>query len=149
MSQVYVGYGQFGIEGVDEEFICFIFDVTLGLTTQNNNSEGGVILATDDQMRDMNKRYRGKDVTTNVLSFCNSEIPELSGNEADANYLGDIYISYPVLIAEAKKLGISHKDRFTQLLVHGFLHLLGFDHENNADAKKMEDLEDQITQMVI
>lgn len=149
MSQVYIGYGQFGIEGVDEEFIRFIFDVTLGLVTQKNDSEIGVILTTDEQIQKMNQRYRGKDTTTNVLSFSNSDIPDLNGNETDTNYLGDIYICYSVLIDEAKKLNISSKDRFAQLFVHGLLHLLGFDHETDSDAKKMEDLEDKIVQLVL
>ena len=51
MSQVFVGYGQFGLEGVGEEFIRFIFDVTLGLTSQKSDSEVGVVLITNPQSK--------------------------------------------------------------------------------------------------
>ncbi|MBU1092142.1 rRNA maturation RNase YbeY [Patescibacteria group bacterium] len=148
MSRVFVGYEQFGIEGVNEEFIHFVFDVVLSLTTKKGDSEVGVALVTNEQMKKMNHRYRGKDATTNVLSFVNTEIPDLPTEEVD-NYLGDIYISYPVLDAEADQLEISHKERFAQLLTHGLLHLVGFDHTNKSDTKEMEDLEDQIVQMAI
>ena len=149
MSRVFIGYEPFGIEGVDDGFIRFIFDVTLGLTTKNMTSEGGVVLVDDDQMQKMNHRYRGKDKTTNVLSFNNSALIGLPDKNSDANYLGDVYISYPVLLAEAEQLNIPSKERFAQLFAHGLLHLLGYDHENAPDTKTMEDLEDQIIQLVI
>lgn len=149
MSRVFIGYEPFGIEGVDDEFIRFIFDVTLGLTTKNMTSEVGVVLVDDDQMQKMNHRYRGKDKTTNVLSFNNSALIGLPDKNSDANYLGDVYISYPVLLAEAEQLNIPSKERFAQLFAHGLLHLFGYDHENAPDTKTMEDLEDQIIQLVI
>ena len=149
MSQVFIGYGAYGIDGVDEEFIRFIFDVTLGATTKKMESEVGVIIADNEQMTKLNCRFRGKNKTTNVLSFTNTEMAGCYEMESDKDYLGDIYISYPMLLEEAKGLKISIKERFAQLLVHGLLHLLGFDHETTKEASEMEALEDRIVQLVL
>lgn len=149
MSQVFVGYDTYNVEGVDEELIRFIFDVTLGSTTQKMDSEVGLILTGNDVMQQLNWRYRGKDNSTNVLSFTNQEMINGVQVEPDRQYLGDVYISPEVLTGEAQKLKISEKERFAQLFVHGLLHLLGFDHENPVEAVKMETLEDRIVQLVI
>lgn len=149
MSQVFVGYDTYSIEGVDEEFVRFIFDVTLGSTTQKMNSEVGLVLAGDDVMRQLNRRYRGKDNSTNVLSFTNQEMINGVQVEPDCQYLGDIYISPEILVKEAQQLKISEKERFAQLFVHGILHLLDFDHASPAEGVKMEELEDKIVQLVL
>ena len=149
MSQVFIGYGAYGINGVDDEFIRFIFAVTLGCTSKKMDSEAGLILYDDASMQHLNHRYRGKNSPTNVLSFTNTELAGTVQGESDANYLGDIYISYAILVAEAASLQISEKDRFAQLFVHGLLHLLGYDHEQPAEMVAMEALEDQIIQLAI
>ncbi|MFA5967569.1 MAG: rRNA maturation RNase YbeY [Patescibacteria group bacterium] len=149
MSQVFIGYDGYGIEGVDDEFIRFIFDVVLGSANKSLDSEAGLILANDDKMKSLNQRYRGKDKSTNVLSFENKDIVGVTQAQSDKNYLGDVYISCETLAQEAKGLRISDKERFAQLFVHGLLHLLGFDHEQSADAKEMESLEDRIVQLVL
>lgn len=149
MSKVFVGYDTYSIEGVDEEFIRFIFDVTLSAVNKKIASEVGLVLADNVKMRSLNRRYRGKDKPTNVLSFANQEIAGSPEVESDENYLGDIYISTAILSDEAKELRISEKERFAQLFVHGLLHLLGWDHEKPAERKEMEALEDKIVQLVI
>lgn len=149
MSQVFIGYGVYGINGVDDEFIRFIFDVTLGSTNQAMGSEVGLVLTDNTQMQKLNSRYRGKDKATNVLSFHNQEMEDGVQMEPDKNYLGDIFIGYEVLVIEAKDLKISEKERFAQLFVHGLLHLLGFDHEKVDEVTEMETLEDKIVQMVL
>src|SRR5690606_40758558 len=93
--------------------------------------------------RDLNRDYRGKDSPTNVLSFPMMEqqellAPPLPGSEM---LLGDIVIAYETTQREARtqdKLLAAH---VTHLIVHGALHLLGYDHENDEDADAMEDLE--------
>jgi len=150
MSQVFIGYGKYGIAGVDDEFIRFIFDVTLGSTNQLMDSEVGVILADSAEMQKLNQRYRGKDQPTNVLSFTNQDIVGSPAHTTeDPNYLGDIYVGYEVLIEEAKNLKVSEQERFAQLFVHGLLHLLGFDHEKADETAEMEALEDKIVQLVL
>lgn len=146
MPHVFVAYDDYAIEGVDEEFIQFVFDVALSLADKSAESEMGLIITTSPRMKDLNYKYRGKNKTTNVLSFVSSEIAKdfIDGGE-DKNYLGDVYISQTELIKEAKELKIVPKERFVQLFVHGILHLLGFDHEKTTrGALAMEKLEDRI-----
>ena len=89
-----------------------------------------VVLANNDFVQDLNKRYRKKDCPTNVLSFEN-ELP----------LAGDIVIAYGVTQDEAKAQGKTFAAHFAHLLTHGALHLQGYDHLNDKDAKKMEQLE--------
>ncbi|MBN2585101.1 rRNA maturation RNase YbeY [Patescibacteria group bacterium] len=151
MSQVFIGYDTYGIEGVDESFIHFIFDMTLAQVAGDQNSEVGLVVTSDEQMRSLNHRYRDKDRSTNVLSFANDEIKDFvsTENSLDKNYLGDVYISYPTLMREAHDLHETSRERFAQLFIHGVLHLLGFDHEDKADAEVMEQLEDKILATII
>ena len=144
MSKVHVGYDGYGLRDVDEEFIHFIFDVVIGMTKLSPDLEAGLILATDKQMQELNRKYRGKDVPANILSFAYRESDVLFKKMKDDKYLGDIYISHPQLIAQAKSNGTSEKDEFARLFVHGLLHLAGIHHGNKAESDKMEALEDKI-----
>ena len=95
---------------------------------------GIVILLTDDEtVRDLNDRFRGKDRSTNVLSFPAAEMPG-----ADPQPLGDIVLAYGVCAAEAAEQSKTLRNHLTHLVVHGVLHLLGRDHEDDADAEAME-----------
>lgn len=145
MAKVYVGYNKYGFEGVNEEFIQFVFDVTVSIAKLHPDSEVGLVVAEDDQMRSLNKQYRGKDKTTNILSF---GYLETSGENnipgEDKYYLGDIFISYPLVMSESGELGMTPKERFTHLFVHGLLHLSGTHHHTPTEEKKMESLEDEI-----
>jgi len=86
--------------------------------------------------RAMNRRYRGRDYATNVLSFP-AELPPGVGPPL----LGDIVISAPVVVREAREQGKSAHDHYAHLAVHGVLHLLGYDHRRERDAMRMETLE--------
>ena len=97
--------------------------------------EAGVDLRVVDELeiRVLNARFRGQDRTTNVLSF-----PAQLPPGVDLNHLGDIAIAAPVIAREASEHGIPAADRWAHLITHGVLHLLGFDHEDDGDAKRME-----------
>ena len=101
-------------------------------------SEMTVVLADDAFIRELNKTYRGKDKPTNVLAF-----PEGGSPQAGA-YLGDLILALETVEREAKEQGKSFKEHTTHLLVHGTLHLLGYDHEGEKDAAHMEALEVKI-----
>jgi probable rRNA maturation factor len=94
-----------------------------------------VALTDDVEMRELNRTWRSKDEPTNVLSFPAGDAP---GEEA---MLGDVVIAYETTEAEAVAAGISLSDHVSHLVVHGVLHLLGFDHLDDAEAEQMEDLE--------
>ncbi len=85
-------------------------------------------------MTDLNTRYRRKEGTTNVLSFG----ADLIAPDGGPRLLGDVVICAPVVASEAAPQGKSQTDHFAHLVVHGVLHLCGYDHETAADAKVME-----------
>ena len=87
-----------------------------------------------DEMADLNARFRRKQGTTNVLSFA-ADADEHEGREP---LLGDIAICAPVVVAEAAAQGKRAADHLAHLVVHGVLHLCGYDHETAADARVME-----------
>ncbi|WP_293826937.1 rRNA maturation RNase YbeY [uncultured Brevundimonas sp.] len=90
-----------------------------------------VVLLTDDAaVRDLNARFRDRDRPTNVLSF--------PAPESAAPHLGDIVLAYGVCAAEAETQGKTLVDHLSHLVVHGVLHLLGRDHEDDAEAEEME-----------
>ncbi len=97
-------------------------------------------LADDAALRALNARWRGIDKPTNVLSF-----PAASGGAlGDPTTLGDIALAYETLQREAEDLGVPLADHYRHLLAHGFLHLIGYDHETDAEAERMEALETRI-----
>ncbi|MFT6258979.1 MAG: putative rRNA maturation factor [Rickettsiales bacterium] len=113
--------------------------------------EISVLLTNDEQIQELNKNYRQKDQPTNVLSF-----PMLNGEEIkngdlsklealdDCLVLGDIVISYQTILRESEEQQKDFDHHLTHLLVHSLLHLIGFDHIDEDDAKIMEDLEIEV-----
>jgi probable rRNA maturation factor len=97
-------------------------------------------LADDAALRALNLRWRAIDKPTNVLSFPSAP-PDRLG---EATTLGDIALAYETLAREAEDLGVPLADHYRHLLVHGFLHLIGYDHETDAEAERMEALEAKI-----
>ena len=105
--------------------------------------EISVRLTSDDQVRALNAHWRGKDKPTNVLSFPMAEAYELQDeNVAERELLlGDIILAHGVCAAEADEKGVSFEAHAAHLLVHGTLHLLGYDHSGDNDAADMESRE--------
>ncbi|MGV8027356.1 MAG: rRNA maturation RNase YbeY [Anaerolineaceae bacterium] len=102
-------------------------------------------LCNDREMLTFNKTYRGIDQTTDVLSF-SLDFKEPQSNE---QYLGDIIISFPTAKKQAKIHHQSLEDEITFLLIHGLLHLMGYDHENLEEERKMFSLQEKIFQQVL
>jgi probable rRNA maturation factor len=107
--------------------------------------EIAVRLASDDEVRTLNRQYRQKDKPTNVLSFPMVQpdlLETVTQNSDDGEViLGDIILAYGVCAAEAAERGISIEDHASHLIVHGVLHLLGYDHMDDAEAEAMEEME--------
>jgi probable rRNA maturation factor len=110
------------------------------LNESSRHIELSVRLAGDEEVRGLNAHWRGKDKPTNVLSFPMAEVYELEAADEDgpAIMLGDIILAHGVCAAEAAEKGVSVTDHATHLVVHGTLHLLGYDHQADADATDME-----------
>ena len=104
--------------------------------------EIAVRVANSAEMQSLNAEYRGSDKPTNVLSFPSGAIEGLPPDEG--NVLGDIVVCAPIVAAEAKAQRKTLDDHWAHMLVHGTLHLLGIDHESDAEADKMEALETAI-----
>ena len=104
-----------------------------------STAEGEVaILLTDDEaIRALNRQWRGIDKPTNVLSFP-------AASPGIARFLGDIVIAYETLKRECGEEGREFHHHLAHLTLHGFLHLVGYDHEADADAVEMEGLESEI-----
>ena len=96
---------------------------------------------TDDaEMAQLNRDWRGKDGPTNILSFHNGTSDPQTGRLL----LGDLALGLEVIEAEAARAGIAVADHLAHLLLHGLLHLCGFDHETEREAERMEALESQL-----
>jgi probable rRNA maturation factor len=100
-----------------------------------------LLLSNDAELRALNRDWRGKDSPTNVLSFPSGEPIRPRGGPVA---LGDIVLGFETVQREARELGISLQDHAVHLVVHGVLHLLGFDHHAAPDAERMERLETAI-----
>lgn len=114
------------------------------LATAAVSVEISVRLTSDDEIQTLNAQYRGKDKPTNVLSFPMVQPDLLDGiaNTDDGEVLlGDIALAYGVCEREAAEKGISMEDHATHLIVHGTLHLLGYDHLEDHEADAMEAIE--------
>lgn len=107
-------------------------------------SELSIVLADDIEVRELNRVYRGVDAPTDVLSFSQVEGEQFATPEGTAPHLGDIIISLDTARRQASDFGIALQDEVAHLLVHGVLHLLGYDHEDAADATVMRAHEDAI-----
>jgi probable rRNA maturation factor len=97
------------------------------------------LLADDARVRSLNRDYRGRDVATNVLAFAGGSVGEGSGG--GPTVLGDVVVAYETAAAEAAAADEHLADHLSLLVVHGMLHLLGFDHQTDEAAERMERLE--------
>ena len=103
--------------------------------------ELSIRLSTDDEVRLLNSKWRGRDKPTNVLAFPLAEGYELEAaadGEGPELMLGDVVLARGVCSAEASDKGVSFDDHAAHLIVHGTLHLLGYDHQDDSSAADME-----------
>ena len=111
------------------------------LKKTREHGELTIRIVDSDESQTLNNTYRQKDKPTNVLSFP-AEIPEF----IESDLLGDLVICAPVVIAEAKEQGKTEADHWAHMVIHGTLHLLGYDHIKDGEAEEMEVLETSILQ---
>jgi probable rRNA maturation factor len=109
-------------------------------TGSARGAELAILLTDDSAIRVLNRDWRGFDKPTNVLSFPAAQ----SGGDDGAPHLGDIVIAYETTAREADAEGKTLADHLAHLTIHGFLHLLGYDHESGREADAMERLESAI-----
>ncbi|MGI6295337.1 MAG: rRNA maturation RNase YbeY [Armatimonadota bacterium] len=103
----------------------------------SQNTEVSVLLTGDETIKILNGQYRGIDETTDVLSFSQHETDEVFPGADDENLLGDIVISVETARRQAEARGFTMDEEIEILLVHGLLHLLGYDHSEPDQAEEM------------
>lgn len=102
-----------------------------------------VHLIGDRRMARLNRVFRGVSKTTDVLSFSAAE----GEGALDTHDIGDIFLSIPQIRRQARRFGVSFKEEFFRMLVHGILHLCGHDHERKNDAKRMFGVQEKLIRM--
>lgn len=124
----------------DEARLSALVDRALAATVARlspplaDGAEVSLVFTDDAHMRDLNRRHRGKDSSTNVLSF-----PQPRAEKGGFGpVLGDVVLAAETVYREAVDSGLAPEAHLTHLIVHGFLHLLGYDHETDGDADVME-----------
>lgn len=115
-----------------EKYIYEAIGAAVSVLEEPRLGELSVLLSTDLKVQILNRKYRNKNKPTNVLSFPIAP---------PAPMLGDIVLAYETVEKEAEDKGVSLEAHMMHLLIHGFLHLQGYDHENESDAEVMEALE--------
>jgi probable rRNA maturation factor len=118
-----------------------------GLIASDMTAEISIKFTSDDEVQALNCAYRGKDQPTNVLSFpmiAPDMIVTITNTDAGEVLLGDIVLAYDTCAREARERNITVDAHATHLIVHGTLHLLGYDHMNDGEAEAMEALEQEI-----
>jgi probable rRNA maturation factor len=110
------------------------------------STELGIVITDDATVRDLNQRYLGIDAPTDVLSFGLGEVGEgpFALPPGEAAPLGEVIISYPTAVRQAEEQGHSVEAEVAHLLVHGILHLLGYDHLEAEDERVMRRREEEI-----
>lgn len=125
---------------VDKTILLHAAQLTLDLENVTQESALSVVIGDDMLLKKLNYKYRSIDTTTDVLSFPSGEL------DPDTNllYLGDVVISLPRAEYQASAGGHPLVDELQLLVVHGTLHLLGYDHLEQADKKKMQAAQDKV-----
>lgn len=131
-----------------EEIAREAMDITLRMAVlpriiEDKPLEASIVLANDDLIQVLNREYRKMDKPTNVLSFASldSKDPVPASGPFP---IGDVILSYQTIDREAKEQGKFFKDHFIHMVVHGTLHLVGYDHQTEDEATNMETLEIRI-----
>ena len=105
-----------------------------------------ILLTGNSKMKYLNKKFRNKNKTTDVLSFPNSSIVDLKKKINTKIYLGDIALSYEIINRRSKNSNFNME--FDKMWIHGYLHLLGYDHKKVRDYKVMKRIEDKILKIL-
>jgi probable rRNA maturation factor len=113
------------------------------------NSAMTIVITNNAHITDLNREFRGVDSPTDVLSFPSDDLPDdlleemAAFGESEAPYLGDLIIAYPYVQTQAERQGHDLSDSLTLMVVHGTLHLIGYDHETLANQAEMWDAQAQ------
>lgn len=126
-----------------EPFIIRVIEATAA-DQQVHDIEVSISLITDEEIHKLNRDYRGKDAPTDVLSFALRDEDSVLQEAGELELLGDILISVPTASRQAEEYGHSLERELAFLAVHGFLHLLGYDHAATEQEQEMFGIQERI-----
>lgn len=132
---------------VNAAFLEKIAGEAVNFTRPDGNYEFGVVVTGDDEVRQLNRVYRSIDKPTDVLSFVmgdeleEGELEQFPLSADGVEHLGEVIISYERALEQARENNHPVEKELSILLIHGVLHLLGYDHEDDAEAEEMEQAE--------
>ncbi len=139
---------------IDKRWLRRLVKESLGAHGVDTEVELSLLISDDATVRDLNKKYRGKDKTTDVLSFA-LEADKRGGAAAgfvmppgEMVHLGEVIVSYPQAAEQAAERKRAVEDELALLVVHGVLHLLGYDHDKPAREREMRSLEQRVLSAV-
>lgn len=130
--------------GIDESLLIRTVQAVLTHEGKAEQTDLSIVIDDDDRLQELNSQFLGIDSPTDVLSFPSGEIDPESGEP----YLGDIIISFPRAMAQATEAGHSPLAEVQLLLVHGVLHLLGYDHAENEEKEAMWEAQNTILEQL-
>ena len=133
-----------GFVGVEQAALIGLAQKALAEEGVQVPVELSVVVTDDERVRELNRRYRSTDAATDVLSFGMKEADGFVTPPGSAAQLGEIVISYPTAARLAAEAGHSVDEELAHLLVHGVLHLLGYDHEAPDEARAMHTREEAL-----
>lgn len=135
-------------ERVSEDWLRAIAEMVLEREGPQGPAEVGLLVTGDDEVQELNRRYRGLDCTTDVLSFALTEGRDFAVPPDGVLHLGEVIISYPQAERQARELDKDTSRELALLLVHGMLHLLGHDHAEPVEERRMRAKEQLLLQAI-
>jgi probable rRNA maturation factor len=132
------------IDGFSDKIQSFTADTLTAAGLEPGSHALAIALMSDAEVHALNKAFRAKDAPTNVLSFPSAPAIRKHKSGSAPVFLGDVALAYETVVREAQEQDKPVFNHAAHLVVHGVLHLAGFDHETGADAERMEAAERQI-----
>jgi probable rRNA maturation factor len=136
-------------EKVDAELLCHVATEVLGREGVEGEAALSVVITDDEAVRELNRQFRDVDAPTDVLAFGSGEEGDFVTAPGEPAYLGDVIISYPRAVIQAEEYGHSIDRELALLTVHGILHLLGYDHVDEAERTKMWARQNEILKSLV
>jgi probable rRNA maturation factor len=142
-----------GVEaGVEPSWLEEVAQRVLAAEKANAKTEVGIVVTGQEMVQQLNRNFRGQDEPTDVLAFSSREeavgLPTFILAPDGLSHLGEVIISCPQAQKQAEEHGHSLKKELTILLIHGLLHLLGYDHEEEAQELKMQAREKELLKLI-
>lgn len=133
---------------VSAEQLARIVEIVLDQEAQPEHAEVTLVITGNERIRELNRSFRDADEPTDVLSFPSNEGPQFVTPQELAPYLGDVIVSYPIAVEQAQEQGHPVEKEMALLIVHGCLHLLGYDHATEEDQQRMWARQDEILRLL-